>query len=114
MAKKQYYNIGSMKTKKDKDENGNVQYVIQLDKKMVGKIFIQDEKTKKFKPIDEYINVERPTAKFERMLAADKISEKEFEEKVDQYDATIDPKTKQPIGKLSFVKFDLQMTTTEE
>jgi ACT domain-containing protein len=102
MAKK-YHNIGSMKTKKDKDEDGNVQYVIQLDKKYQGKIFVQDEKGK-FKPVSEYIQVERPKAKFDRMLKAGKIEDTEYSDKVDQFEKG---------GKLEFVKFDLQMTTEE-
>lgn len=112
MAKKNYHNIGSMKTKKDKDEDGNVQYVIQLDKKYQGKIFIQDEKGK-FQPVSEYIQVERPTEKFDRMLVKGTIDEKEYEQKVAQFDSTVDPRTKQSLGKLSFIKFDLQMITEE-
>lgn len=102
MAKK-YHNIGSMKTKKDKDEHGNTQYVIQLDKKLQGKIFIKGDDGK-FKPVTEYIQVERPAAKFDRMLKSGKIDEKEYEEKVAQFEKG---------GKLEFVKFDLQMTTEE-
>jgi hypothetical protein len=112
MAKKNYHNIGSMKTKKDKDEDGNVQYVIQLDKKYHGKIFIKNDQGK-LEPVTEYISVERPTVKYDRMLKKGTIDEKEYEEKVDQFDSTVDPKTKQPRGKLSFIKFDLQMVTEE-
>lgn len=107
MAKKTYHNLGSMKLKKDKDENGNLQYYVEIDQKILDKIRIDGKKISKF------IQVERPTQKFDRMLAAGKIDEKEYEEKTAQFDSTIDPQTKQPRGKLSFVKFDLQAVSEE-
>lgn len=95
MAKKTYHNLGSMKLKKDKDENGNAQYYIELDKKIADRIKIDG------KPISKFINVERPTAKFDRMLASGKLSPEEYEQKIEEFGAE---------GKLSFVKFDLQAT----
>lgn len=98
MAKKTYFNLGSMKLRKDKDENGNPQYYVELDPKIVDKIRIDGKK------ITKYFQVERPTAKFDRMLASGKINEKEYEEKVAEYEKD---------GRLSFVKFDLQATSDE-
>lgn len=113
MAKK-YHNFASMKTKKDKDENGNVQYLIELDKKYIDKLFLYDSEKKRYVPVPgKYINVDRPTTKFDRMLKSGKITEAEYEQKVSEYDASIDPQTKQPRGKLAFVKFDLQIVTED-
>lgn len=104
MAKK-YHNIGSMKTKKDKDADGQVQYLIELDKAYLGKIFIYNETTKEFVPMSgKYINVDRPTAKYDRMLKAGTIKEDEYDQKTSVF---------APDGKASHVKFDLQIVTEE-
>lgn len=98
MAKK-YHNIGSMKTKKEKDKDGNVQYLIEIDKKYIGRISIDG------KPITgKYINVDRPTTKYDRMLQSGKITEDEYEQKTAEF---------APDGKLAFVKFDLQIVTED-
>lgn len=104
MAKKTYHNLGSMKLKKDKDANGNAQYYIEVDKKIADRIKIDGKPLSKNKDGKVFISVERPTDKFDRMLAAKAIDVKEYEEKVGQFEAD---------GKLSFIKFDLQATTDE-
>lgn len=48
----------------------------------------------------KYANLEKPTAKFERMLAAGKISEEEAEEKIAQFEDG---------GKLSFVRQEISV-----
>ncbi len=93
---KTYTTLGAMKTKKEKDENGNPQYYIQLDKKLIGKLKLDGV------PVTEFIQVERPTAKFDRMLKAGKIAEAEYDEKTGAFAKD---------GKLEFVKFDLQIVT---
>lgn len=97
MAK--YHNIGSMKTKKDRDADGNVQYYIEIDKDYLGRISIDGKPL-----VDKYIDVERPTAKYDRMLKAGKIKEDEYDQKTAMY---------APEGKAAFVKFDLQMKTKD-
>ncbi len=93
MAKK-FNAIGSMKTKKEKDANGNPQYYIEIDKNFIDRLKLDG------KPIGKYINVERPTSKYDRMLKSGKIDEAEYDEKTAQFAAD---------GKLAFVKFDLQI-----
>lgn len=98
MAKK-FHNIGSMKTKKEKDANGNPQYYIEIDKNYIGRISIDG------KPVTtKFINVDRPTSKFDRMLKSGKIKEDEYDQKTADF---------APDGKLSFVKFDLQIVEEE-
>lgn len=101
MAK--YHNLGSMKTMKDKDADGNVQYYIEIDKEVAGKIKI-DGKPLKSKNGKFYLQVERPTAKFDRMLNSGKITETEYNEKTARYAKD---------GDLNFVKFDLQAVTED-
>lgn len=101
---KDYHDIGSMKTKKEKDKDGNLQYYIELDKKYEGRISIDGKKL-----TSRFINVNRPVAKLESLLKNRIITEAEFDKKLDEFDATIDPQTKLPRGKLSFVKFDLKL-----
>jgi hypothetical protein len=103
MAKK-YYNLGSMKTKKEKDADGNVQYYIELDKELVGKLKIDGKPLAKSNDGKVYIQVERPTAKFDRMLASGKISDTEYNDKTERFSKD---------GDLSFVKFDLQAVTED-
>lgn len=98
MSKKKFNNIGSMKTKKEKDENGNPQYYIELDKNFIGRLTLDG------KPFGKYIDVQRPTTKFDRMLKAGTIDEAEYDQKTAEFAAD---------GKLSFVKFDLQIVTEE-
>lgn len=98
---KNYTTIGSMKTRKERDENGQVQYYVQLDKKVLGKLFIKDDKGQ-YQSVTEYIQVERPTAKFDRMLKSGKIDETEYDKKTADYAKD---------GKLDFVKFELQIVT---
>lgn len=94
---KTYHSIGQMKTKKDKDENGNVQYLIEIDKKYLGRISIDG-----IPLTSKYVNVERPTKKFDKMLAKGSIDEVEYDQKMADFS---------PEGKLSFVKFDIQIVT---
>jgi hypothetical protein len=96
MAK--YNNFGSMKLKKEKDKDGNPQYYIELDQKIIDRLKFDG------KPLDKFIQVERPTAKFDRMLNSGKLSQDEYDAKVAQFDKD---------GKLSFVKFDLQIVTKD-
>ena len=92
---KDYHNIGSMKTKKEKDDEGNTQYYIEIDKKYLGRISIDGKKL-----TSKYINVNRPTVKLEGLLKAGVITEADF----DQQSADFAPE-----GKLNFVKFDLKL-----
>lgn len=106
MAKK-YHNLGSMKVRRKKNESDPAEYYIEIDREMLSKISIEG------KPISKFIQVERPTAKFDRMLAAGKMSEAEYDKRVADFDASIDPETGNPRGKSSFVKFDLQVVTED-
>lgn len=96
---KKFHNIGSMKTKKERDENGDVQYYIEIDKSFLGRISIDGKAI-----TGKYINVDRPVAKFDRMLKSGKIDESEYDKKTADF---------APEGKLAFVKFDLQIVTEE-
>jgi hypothetical protein len=104
MAKKNYHNIGSMNLKKKDHKDDPNEYYIKLDQKMVGKIYIEDEKTKKLKPITEIISVERPTDKFDRMIASGKMTPEEYEQKIAMFSEG---------GKAAFVKFNLQASTED-
>lgn len=95
---KKFNNLGSMKLKKDKDKDGNPQYYIELDQKIIEKLKLDG------KPLSKFINVERPTAKYDRMLKAGKITQEEYEAKIADFDKE---------GRLSFVKFDLQVQTED-
>lgn len=90
-----FVNIGSMLTKKDKDEDGNVQYYIK----------VQDGLEIKFngKKLDGlFINVDRPTAKLKRLVKAGKITPEQYDEEAAQFEKD---------GKRSFVKFDISAKT---
>jgi len=99
MAKKTYYNLGNMKTKKDKDADGNLQYYIEIDQKLQGRLSIDGKKI-----TTKFIDVERPTTKFDRMLSKGVIDQNEYDKKTEEYSKE---------GRLSFIKFDLQIANEE-
>lgn len=87
--KKQYVNIGAMLEKKETDKNGKATYYIKIDDKVEVKVNGQKVTA---------LNISRPGDKFEFMLAKDKITEQEYEQKVARYEKD---------GDLNFVKFEL-------
>lgn len=94
MAKK-YTTIGSMNTKREKDEQGRVSYNIKLDSKV--KLIVNGEEV-----TSGYLNVSRPTDKFERMLKAGALTEEEYDRKLADFDKG---------GKLEFIKFEITAVT---
>tara|TARA_R110000851_G_scaffold29641_1_gene81420 strand:+ start:359 stop:643 length:285 start_codon:yes stop_codon:yes gene_type:complete len=69
-----FINFGALMTKKDRDSEGKLQYYIKLDKEV--KLVVNGKAT-----TSEYIQVKAPTAKYDAMLAKDKITEEECDEK---------------------------------
>lgn len=98
MSKKNdYVKIGSMVLDKEKDEQGRAKYYIKLDDKV--EIILNGKKFtgKAFK-------VERPTDKYDRMVKAGVINEKEHQDKLDLYADG---------GRASFVKFEIEAKIKE-
>jgi flagellar basal body rod protein FlgF len=95
MAK--YATLGSMNIKKDLDTKNRKAYCIKIPKDTI--ITVNGRKVE-----GDYINVERPTDKFDRMLAKGSITQAEYEKKCADYDAQ---------GKLSFVQFEITAKTEE-
>jgi len=65
-----FINLGALMTKKDRDENGKLQYYIKLDKEV--KITVNGKET-----TSEFIQVKNPQNKYDAMLAKGKITEEE-------------------------------------
>lgn len=92
-----FFNLGSIKTKKELDEDGKPQYYLEIDTKKITELKINGV------VIDnKYLDVDRPSAKFKRMLKNKKISPEEFQSKTDDFEKG---------GKLEFVKFDVVAKT---
>jgi hypothetical protein len=75
---------------KEKDEQGRAKYYFKLDKDV--KILVNGKEL-----ASTSFQIERPTDKYDRMVKAGKMSEKEHAEKLDLYGED---------GKASFVKFE--------
>lgn len=102
-GKKTYLNLGTIVEKRDKktgelilDENGNKTYYLKVDKK--SKVVINGVQ------IGDYINVNRPRDKYDRMLASGKITPQEHAIKVAQYEEG---------GEFDYAKFELN-TSVED
>lgn len=87
--KKNYVNIGAVLRKKEKDRDGNPTYWLKLDEK--ADVVINGVKV-------TALNVQRPTEKYDRMLAKGTITAEEYEEKTARY---FDP------DDLEFVTFEI-------
>lgn len=79
--------VGAMLQKKELGKDGKPQYYLRIDKDV--EVKINGKKV-------TALNIERPTAKYERMLANDKISPEEYEEKMELFEE----------GELSYIKFE--------
>ena len=91
-GKKQFVKVGAMLQKKELDKQGRAAYYLKVDENT--DLRINGVKV-------TAVNIERPTDKFERMVAAGKMTEEEFEQAVADFDKD---------GKKSFVKFEFQAT----
>lgn len=89
--RKRYLPVGAMILSKDADDKGRKSYYIKLSDKT--KITIDGVDVS-----GKYINVQRPADKFDRMLASGKITQEEYDEKVNQFSEG---------GNLSFITFEL-------
>lgn len=90
-AASKYAALGSFVLSSKTSESGEKQYYIKLGKDV--QLTINGKKVK-----GEYLNVDKPTAKFDRMLAKGTISQEEYNEKVANFGED---------GKLAFVKFEI-------
>jgi hypothetical protein len=88
--KSNYVKLGAMVLDKEKDSEGRPKYYFKLDKDV--KILVNGKEL-----ASNSFQIERPTDKYDRMVAAGKISEKEHAEKIAMYDED---------GKAAFVKFE--------
>lgn len=77
MAK--FINFGALMSKKERDAEGKLQYYIKLDKDI--ELTVNGEKL-----TNEYIQVQNPKAKFDKMLEKGKITEEERDEKQARFD----------------------------
>lgn len=84
-----YHPVGAFLEKQEKGEDGRPQYYIKLDSSV--EVKINGKKV-------SALNIQRPTDKFEKMLAKGVITEEQYEEKMADFEKD---------GKLSFVKFEL-------
>lgn len=89
-----YHPVGAFMEKKEKDEEGRAQYYIKIDSDTV--VTINGKKV-------TALNIQRPTDKFQNMLAKGVITEEQYEEKMSQYDGSL----KDQKGDLSYIKFEL-------
>lgn len=85
-----YPKIGAMMLKEELDEDGKPQYYIKISDGV--------EVTVNGVKLGQFINLERPTKKFERMLDKGKITEEEFESNVSRFEDD---------GDLNYIKFEV-------
>lgn len=88
-VKKKYVQVGAMLSKKEADDQGRANYWVKIDDKTV--VTVNGVKVKA-------LNIQRPTDKFERMLASGKMTEDEYVKKMEDYEDD---------GKLNFIKFEI-------
>ncbi len=86
-----FINLGAIMTKKDRDAEGKLQYYIKLDKEV--KLVVNGKAA-----TSEYINVQAPTVKYDKMLAKEKITEEECDIAKARFGAE---------GDLSYIKQEL-------
>jgi len=65
-----FINLGAIMTRKDRDDEGKLQYYIKLDKEV--KLTVNGKAA-----TSEYIQVKSPQAKYDAMLKKEKITEEE-------------------------------------
>lgn len=87
-----YVDVGAMLQKKDQDDQGRPVYWLKFDDKV--EVKVNGVKVKA-------LNIQRPTDKYDRMLAKGTIDENEYEEKMARYEDK---------GDLSYVKFQFTAT----
>jgi flagellar basal body rod protein FlgF len=90
-GKRNYAQVGSFALSSREGENGEKSYYIKISKDT--QLTINGKKVK-----GEYLNVEKPTVKFDRMLAKGTISQEEYNDKIAAFEGE---------GKLSFIKFEI-------
>lgn len=79
--------VGAMLQKKELGQDGKPQYYLKIDENV--EVTVNGKKV-------TALNIERPTAKYERMLSSGKISAEDYEQKMELYED----------GELNFVKFE--------
>lgn len=75
---KKFVNLGAIASKREKDEHGRNQYYLKIDKDV-------DVKINGVSFTGKYINVQRPTDKFEKMLKKGNITQEQYDEKVARF-----------------------------
>lgn len=80
--------IGAMMQKKDKDDQGRPAYWLKINDDV--EVIVNGKRV-------TALNIERPTDKYDRMIASDKLSPEAYEEKMAMYEEG---------GELSFIKFE--------
>ena len=99
MAKKErFVALGSIMVKKEKDSKGRNSYYMKLDDAV--KITINGRPYN-----NKYIQVSRPTDKYDRMFEKGTITEDTYEEKVSAFDKD---------GRLSYVSLELSAEFKDE
>lgn len=99
MAKNdRYVALGAITIKKEKDAQGRNQYYFKISDDV--ELTINGRKF-----TGKYLNVSRPTDKYDRMLEKGKISEDEHEQKCEQFEKG---------GKLSYISLELQADFKDE
>lgn len=86
-----FINLGAIMTKKDRDAEGKLQYYIKLDKEV--KLVVNGKEA-----TSEYIQVNSPKVKYDKMLAKGKIEEEEADKSKARFDKG---------GDLEFIKQEL-------
>lgn len=94
-----FFPLGSIKTKKALDENGKPQYYLELDQK------ITELKINGVVIDTRILDVDRPAARYQRMLKSSKLTPEEYQAKADEFEKG---------GKLEFVKFDVVAKTKKD
>jgi len=74
-----FINFGALMTKKDRDAEGKLQYYIKLDKDV--KLVVNGKDA-----TSEYIQVQNPKVKYDRMFDKEKITEEEMDKAKARFD----------------------------
>jgi hypothetical protein len=88
--------IGAMMQKKELGPDGRPQYWLKINDDV--EVTVNGKKV-------TALNIERPTDKFERMIASDKITPEEYEERVAKYEGD---------GEFNYIKFEFSASLVDK